>query len=150
MATPERVEALIKQLEEQNLGDKYHHPGIYSISIDGHLVYIGKSLDMLVRIANHMACIENPEKCHKYIILNQAYQKNLKIQFDVAYYSYGKTEEEIKQDIGKEESRLIRRFKPALNYQIPREEDYTHFSVNKRAKIVSLEEILRGPRCVAL
>lgn len=150
MATPERVEALIKQLEEQNLGDKYHHPGIYSISIDGHLVYIGKSLDMLVRIANHMACIENPEKCHKYIILNQAYQKNLKIQFDVAYYSYEKTEEEIKQDIGKEESRLIRRFKPALNYQIPREEDYTHFSVNKRAKTVSLEEILRGPRCVAL
>ena len=142
MATPERVEALIKYLEEQTLGEKYHHPGIYSISIDGHLVYIGKSLDMLVRIANHMACIENPEKTHKYEVLHQAQQRGLKIQFDTMYYSQETEEEDIKKDIGYEDGRLIREYKPALNYQIPKEEDYTHFTVNKRAKIVSLDEIL--------
>lgn len=142
MANKSRVEQIINWLMEQNLGQKYNKPGVYSISIAGKLVYIGKSLNMLERIANHIAHIEYPQKTHKYQILNQAKQEGYEIQFDVVYYSQQEDKSEIEKEIGNEEGRLIRQYRPALNYQIPKEEDYTHFTVNRRAKWVTLKEIL--------
>lgn len=142
MANKSRVEQIINWLMEQNLGQKYNKPGVYSISIAGKLVYIGKSLNMLERIANHIAHIEYPQKTHKYQILNQAKQEGYEVQFDVVYYSQQEDKSEIEKEIGNEEGRLIRKFMPALNYQIPKEEDYTHFTVNRRAKWVTLKEIL--------
>ena len=37
--------------KKKGMCSKYEHPGIYSISIDDELVYIGKSHNMLKRIA---------------------------------------------------------------------------------------------------
>lgn len=38
-------------LKRRGLADKYEHAGIYCIKIDEHIVYIGKSLNMLKRVA---------------------------------------------------------------------------------------------------
>jgi hypothetical protein len=38
-------------LKGKGLAPKYEHAGIYSISVDDTLVYIGKSHNMLMRIA---------------------------------------------------------------------------------------------------
>lgn len=141
MATLKRVEEIEEWLLEQDLGDKYSHPGLYCIKIAGVLVYIGKSLNMLQRIANHIAHIESPEKTHKYQILNEARNRGYSVEFDVLYYSQAQADK-IEQDIGEEEGRLIRQYRPALNYQIPKEGDYTKYTVNRRAKKVSLDEIL--------
>jgi predicted GIY-YIG superfamily endonuclease len=51
------------------LSEKYSKAGIYSISIDNKLVYIGKAKDMLVRIANHLKEIEVNTKSNKYKVL---------------------------------------------------------------------------------
>ena len=136
MASKERTESILKWLEQQGLQHKYHRPGIYSISIAGRLVYIGKSLDMLTRVAQHMAEIEFPQKQHKYQILAKAREQGYSIDFDVM--CYGETED----DIGRAEARLIRKYRPLLNYQIPKEDNYHSFTVNRRAKWVTLEEIL--------
>lgn len=50
-------EKIKKDLIKAGHGRKYYKPGIYSISIEDKLVYIGKSSNMLKRIASHMACI---------------------------------------------------------------------------------------------
>ena len=51
----------IKQQLAQNpdIKEKYRGAGIYSIKIDDILVYIGKSQDLLERIAEHIAEIQN-------------------------------------------------------------------------------------------
>lgn len=140
MATKERAEFILKQLEQQGLQDKYQRPGIYSISIAGRLVYIGKSLDMLTRLASHMAEIEFPQKQHKYQVLAKAREQGYSIDFNVMYYS--ETEGDVEDDIGRAEARLIRKYRPPLNYQIPKKDNYHSFTVNRRAKWVTLEEIL--------
>ena len=38
-------------MKRQGLGDKFGHAGIYCIRIDEKIVYIGKSMDMLRRMA---------------------------------------------------------------------------------------------------
>ena len=38
-------------LRRRGLSPKYEHPGIYCIKLDGQIVYIGKSENMLVRVA---------------------------------------------------------------------------------------------------
>ena len=55
---------------------------------------------------------------------------------------YSETEGDIEDDIGRAEGRLIRKYRPPLNYQIPKEDNYHSFTVNRRAKWVTLEEIL--------
>ena len=142
MATLKRVEEIEKWLLNQGLGDKYNHPGLYCIKIQDKLVYIGKSLNMLERIANHLAHIEFPQKTHKYQILAEARQRGYDVQFDVLYYSQKKNLKDIELDIGNEEGRLIRKYRPALNYQIPKEGDYTKYTVNRMAKYITLERIL--------
>ena len=142
MATLKRVEEIEKWLLNQGLGDKYNHPGLYCIKIAGKLVYIGKSLNMLERIANHLAHIEFPQKTHKYQILAEARQRGYDVEFDVLYYSQKQGLKDIELDIGEEEGRLIRKYKPALNYQIPKEGDFTHYTVNRMAKYITLERIL--------
>ena len=51
--------------------DKYNcMSGIYSISIDDELVYIGQSQNMLVRICSHLLSIDIDRKSNKYNFFN--------------------------------------------------------------------------------
>lgn len=58
-------------LKRKGYGDKYDHAGIYYISVDDRIVYIGKSHNMLRRVAEHyVGIVTKSEK--KYRILSQA------------------------------------------------------------------------------
>ena len=44
-------ENVCTMLRRRGLAPKYEHPDIYCITLDGQMVYIGKSENMLVRVA---------------------------------------------------------------------------------------------------
>lgn len=121
----------------QATGDKYQSPGIYSISVNNHLVYIGKSKNMVNRIASHMYninCKEAQEaKAKKYRFL-RAIKEEYPIQFDVVEYG------EEGDDIGNKEALWINKLEPILNLQIPKLENYHSYVVNKRVKELGYKE----------
>ena len=45
------TENVYSWLKRFGFGCKYEHPGIYCIKVDDKIVYIGKSLNMLKRVA---------------------------------------------------------------------------------------------------
>lgn len=139
-----RVYQIYESLIEQGLKDKYEKAGIYCIKLNDTIVYIGKSVNMLERIAQHLAEIEKPKPTsNKYSIIKFAkLLGECKVSFDVLYYSPRKQPEAIKKDIGYKEGVYIRRYKPVLNYQIPEVGDWHKFTVNKRAQTITLKEIL--------
>lgn len=139
-----REQEIYNELLELGLSEKYSRAGIYSITIEDKLVYVGKSKDMLIRIANHLKEIEVNQTSNKYRVLREAKTAGRRIQFDVLYYSPLLLEEEIDNDIGFKEGELIRSLNPPLNQQIPKIEDFRKYSVNKKAKYITLQEILEG------
>jgi len=50
---------------------KFEHPGVYCIKVDDHIVYIGRSTNMLKRIASHYYGLEKGAET-KYRILAEA------------------------------------------------------------------------------
>ena len=136
-----RAEQIYQSLIQQGLEYKYKKPGIYKISIADKLVYIGKSREMLKRISQHIAAIENPHN-HKYEILKTAKESGYNIGFDVLYYSSLLDQEDIDNDIGEMEAEFINTHLPPLNYQIPKLGNWRSYTVNKKAHTITLEEIM--------
>lgn len=64
----ENVRAMIRRIGKE---PKYKAPGIYCIKLDERVVYIGKSVNMLERVAAHYVGIETGSEC-KYRILAEA------------------------------------------------------------------------------
>jgi hypothetical protein len=60
----------------------------------------------------------------------------------VLYVSKAKGKDNIIADVGAAEAEWINQLRPVLNYQIPNLGDYKHYTVNKRAKYITLAEIL--------
>ncbi len=141
MVEGSKEQEVYNQLKEKGLEQKYGKPGIYSISIGDQLAYIGKSKNMLERIANHLVQIETNSKSNKYRVLGQAIAAGRKINFDVMYYSPLLLEQEIEEDIGNKEGELIRQYLPPLNYQIPKKENFRKYECNKKAMTITLQEI---------
>ena len=126
-------------LRQQGLSPKYEHPGIYSISIGDKLVYIGKSTNMLERLAAHIDNTQNNrDKSNKYDVFREAIKRGMNIQFDVLYDA--KTAD--KDEIGFKEAELINQYLPPLNYQLPLLDNYHRFKTNKKAQTITLDEIL--------
>lgn len=136
----------IKQQLAQNpdIKEKYRGAGIYSIKIDDILVYIGKSQDLLERVAEHIAEIQNIDQhsSNKYKVIAQAQRTGHQITFDVLYYSPFTIGNDMLDDIGFNEGKYIREYLPFLNIQIPNENDYKKYTYNKRAKYITLDSIL--------
>ena len=134
------------QIIEDSAPGKFTGACIYSISINNKIIYIGKSTDTKHRIASHMLNIDYPESesynSHKYQIMREAKQQGYKLKFDVMYKSQETDPQKIEEDIGKQEGVLIRQYLPPLNYQIPKEEDWHKFKVNKQATRITLEQLL--------
>ena len=83
------TENVYNWLKRKGLADKYEHPGIYCIKINGKIVYVGKSRNMLQRIAEHYVGIK-AEKEKKYRIMAEAQRKpRLKIVFGVIPRDFG-------------------------------------------------------------
>ena len=140
MATYE--ENVYAWLKRKGLADKYNHAGIYCIKIDDKIVYIGKSHNMLKRVAQHYVAIKTQAK-RKYRILAEAQRKGHSKNFDVLYDAKRKRYDDITEEIGQKEGEYIRQYKPVLNPQIPKIEKWRLFEINKTAKTITLSEIIR-------
>ena len=128
-------------LRRRGLADKYEHPGIYCIKLDDQIIYIGKSENMLRRVAEHYVGIQK-ETEKKYRILSEARRKGHSITFDVLYDAKGKRYAAIEEEIGRKEGELIRQYLPVLNMQIPKAEDWRKWDVNTVDAREVLKELL--------
>ena len=117
-------------MKRKGLAEKYEHTGIYCIKIDNKIVYIGKSGNMLRRIAQHYAGIEKGTE-KKYRIISEAERKGHPISFDVLYYAKSRRYADKLAEIGEKEGEYIRLHKPILNTQIPREENWETWNVSE-------------------
>ena len=117
-------------LKRQGLDKKYECAGIYCIKIDDEIVYVGKSHNMLKRITQHYVGIKTQSEL-KYRVLAEASRKGHNIEFDVLYYATQSGYNAAKEEIGTKEGEYIRKYKPALNTQIPKENDYHKFDVHR-------------------
>lgn len=128
--------------------DKYHHPGIYSITVGDEIVYVGKARDMQVRVAVHMYEINcsgeqsTKGKRFKYGELKRAINNGYNICFNVLYTSpfvCGDDTKKIDDDIGPQEAYYINKYMPKLNKQIPDLQNY-HKYKNKNYELLNIEE----------
>ena len=113
-------------LKRKGLAEKYEHAGIYCIKIDDKIVYIGKSANMLRRIAEHYVGIKTGSE-KKYRILAEARRRGHPITFDVLYYAKSKGIPNQLAEIGEKEGEYIRHYMPILNTQIPKAEDWNRY-----------------------
>ena len=93
---------------------------------------------MLVRVANHYVGIKRGSE-RKYRILAEAQRKGQKIGFDVLYYTKSERMRDIVNEIGEKEGEFIRKYRPILNTQIPKEEDWHKWDVQE----VDAREVLK-------
>lgn len=124
------VENVCTMLRRRGLSEKYEYPGIYCIKLKGQIVYIGKSKNMLERVASHYVGIKQGTE-RKYRILAEAQRKGCPVEFDVLYYAKSKYYKDIEEEIGEKEGEFIRQFLPVLNTQIPKAEDWRKWEVNE-------------------
>ena len=124
------VENVITMFRRRGLAPKYERAGIYCIKLDEKIVYIGKSQNMLERIAAHYVGIKTGSEC-KYRILAEVQSKGYAINFDVLYYAGSGSRLDIVNEIGEKEGELIRLYRPILNTQIPKEENWRKWEVQE-------------------
>ena len=122
------AENMYNWLKRKGYAPKYDHAGIYCIKIDDTIVYIGKSHNMLKRVSQHYAAIMGQSE-KKYRIFAEAQRKGHSINFDVLYHAAETYYPAVKNEIGQKEGEYIRQYKPILNTQIPREDDWRKFDV---------------------
>ena len=128
-------------LKRKGLAEKYEHAGIYCIKIDGIIVYIGKSANMLRRIAQHYAGIQKGTE-KKYRIISEAERKGHPISFDVLYYAKSRRYADKLVEIGEKEGEYIRHYQPILNTQIPKAENWQTWDTKEVDTGAALQAIL--------
>lgn len=120
--------------------DKYNKQGLYGIYLNNKLVYIGKSTNMLVRIANHMLAIDGiggDKDAWKYNMIRQAIADGYRVRFDVIAEMEGCSCHELSL----EEARTIGCRKPILNKQLPALDGSNSWSWNPNAKGKTYEDL---------
>ena len=124
------AENMYNWLKQRGLANKYEFAGVYCIKVDETIVYIGKSGNMLRRIAQHYAGIQRQTE-KKYAVLAEARRRGHNISFDVLYYAQSTRYADKLAEIGQKEGECIRKYAPILNTQIPKEEDWHKFDYRK-------------------
>ena len=135
------VDNIYRWLQRQGYAPRFQRAGIYKISIEDRIVYIGKSKNMLYRLAEHFVGMKIPKE-HKYRILADAKRRGYKVNFDRIYDARSVLPTEIEEEIGQAEGEFIRRYRPPLNTQIPKESDWRKYDYNSSATTITLDEIL--------
>ena len=131
-----------KWLKRDGWGDRFEYPGIYEIRIDDQTVYVGKSQNMLRRLAQHWVGV-NTESERKYRILSEAKAHGHQVTFHVLHYAENWLPPLIEEELGEKEGEFIRELKPVLNTQIPKAENWRSYEINKTASTITLSEILQ-------
>ncbi len=120
-------ENVYRMLQRRGLAKKYNHAGIYCIRQNGKIVYVGKSVNMLRRIAQHYVGIKCGSE-RKYRILAEVKRKGYGVSFDVLYDATRTDLAGIREEIGQKESEYINLYHPILNTQIPHEGNFRKFT----------------------
>ena len=128
-------------MKRQGLEDRFGHAGIYCIRIDESIVYIGKSMDMLRRMAQHYVGIRTGSE-KKYRIMAEAKRKGHRVNFDVLYYAKSRSKVDKMVEIGEKEGEFIRQYQPILNTQIPKENDWHQYDTHTIDAKAVLESLL--------
>ena len=126
------------KLRRDGYGPKYDHAGNYCIRLDNRIVYIGKSVNMLERVAQHYVGIQYGNK-EKYRIMAALQKEGHPVTFDVLYDASSTTRHDIDEEIGYMEGVFLRKYRPVLNTQIPKEEDWHKWDVEE----VNAREVLK-------
>lgn len=137
------TENVYNWLKGKGLGAKYERAGIYCIKINRQIVYIGKSQNMLRRIAQHYVGIQT-EAEKKYRIMAEARRKGCDISFDVLYCAQSRGRINQFAEIGEKEGDYIRQYNPIMNTQIPKEEDWSKWDINEVDARAVLHTILNS------
>lgn len=132
------VDNVCAWFRRKGLAQKYEHPGIYCIRVNGQIVYIGKSRNMLKRLAAHYVGIKEKSE-EKYRILATVQEQGYTVDFDVLYYAAETNWYNISEEIGRKEGELIRQHCPILNTQIPKAENWRQWEVKK----IDSDEVLK-------
>ena len=93
---------------------------------------------MLVRVAQHYVGIRTCSE-KKYRLLAEAQRKGHRIDFDVLYDAKNRRYAEVEEEIGIKEGEYIRQYRPVLNTQIPKAENWRKWDVNA----VDAREVLK-------
>ena len=136
------AENMYQWLKRQGYSEVYERAGIYEITINGITAYIGKSTDMLWRLAQHYAALKLSKE-HKYQIMREAKQKGYTVSFRVLRYAESTNKADMIEEIGKAEAEYIRELRPLLNTQIPHADNWRKYDYNAASQTVTLEEILK-------
>lgn len=137
------VQNVYNRYYAQEWSKKFQCSGVYSITVNNKIVYIGKSNNILYRMAEHWCSMGNPKE-NKYKVLAEANRRNYSVRFHVLYTAKSKTRAEIEEEIGEREGYFIRLYQPPLNTQIPKEENWRSYTVNRGALNISLDDIMEG------
>ena len=137
------VENMRQWVIRRGFKPKYDHAGIYCIKLDNQIVYIGKSTNMLYRVAEHYVGIQTGSET-KYRILAEAARKNHSITFDVLYDASSFGREQIQEEIGNMEGEYIRKYRPVLNTQIPKADNWRSYDVVQVDVRKVLKQLLEG------
>ena len=135
------VDNIYNKYLQQNWCQKFLNPGIYSISINNKIVYVGKSMNMLYRMAEHWASMTYPKE-NKYRVLSEAKCRNYNVKFDVLYYAKSRRYADKLAEIGEKEGEYIRKYNPILNTQIPKAENWERWETKSVDAKSILESIL--------
>ena len=134
------LQNLYMKLKKQGFPPKYDHPGIYCITIDGKYAYIGKSKNILYRMAQHYVNT-NISKEKKYQVLAEARRRRHKVRTIVLYEAKAQTDAELEEELGAKEGEFIRKYMPPLNTQIPKTENWRSFE-ERSIETITLKQIL--------
>ena len=94
---------------------------------------------MLERIAAHFVGIRKGSE-RKYRILAEVQRKGHPIRFDVLHYAQASKPEDLIEELGRKEGELIRQHRPILNTQIPKEDNWRYWEINKVDAAAALAE----------
>ena len=95
-------------------------------------------------MAQHWADITVPQgKEHKYQVLAEAKDRGHKIRFLRLYEAKSSSEQELIEELGSKEGQYIRAKLPPLNTQIPCEDDWRSYTINKSASTITLNDIIK-------
>ena len=129
-------------LKREGWDKQFEHPGIYEIRINDQTVYVGKSKNMLRRLAQHWVGLRTGSE-RKYRILAEAKRHNQIVTFGVLHYATEQKPKRLEDELGEKEGEFIRELKPVLNTQIPKADNWHSYEINETASTITLSEILQ-------
>ena len=104
---------MYQSLKRKGLAPQFECAGIYAILLDGKIVDIGKSRNILMRMAQHYAQLAQGKE-HKYRLLAEATRTGHKMCFTVLYRAKQTDYDAITEEIGNMEGVYIRFHRPSL------------------------------------